>query len=314
LGKLSPFSRCAAKSRQLTKPQLQALASKRFYMMGESSEDIELTALLVAENLMVSIPDDLDFTYQIIEYFDTKEPVLASWNGEDLEYFVAFQKLPPGWLDAKKWLNGYKRTLKAISKFFSFKTIAEGHLQPKSSDYVGMYCEIEFIERGDTDISQQVVYFIANKEVSYIAVVSPIPAQKSIEEIRMDMNRVMESVSSAENVVTLRSKQLPSGYIGIWHGEYLNNKGELIDVLLLIEQDTTFKFREKLENSDLVSPSTGAWYEASGKLFCSFIYGMPHTDRFRTYGNEEFLENDIGQLVMSESDRGAQLIFTRMEE
>jgi hypothetical protein len=281
-------------------------------MMSEASEAMGPTAFLVAENLMVSIPDDLDFTHQIIEHFDTKEPVLASWNGDELEYFVAFQKLPPGWLDAKKWINGYKRSMKVISKFFSFKTIAEGDVHPKPSDYAGMYCEIEFIQRGDTDVSQQVVYFIANKESSYIAVASP--TQKSTKEIRIDMNRVIETVSSAENVVTLRSKQASADYTGIWHSEYLNNKSESIDVLLLLDQDTTFKFRERLENSDIVSPYTGAWYEASGKLFCAFMYSKPHTDRFRRYGDEEFSVNEHGQLIMSASDRGAQLVFTRMED
>jgi len=282
------------------------------YMTGEASEDIESIAILVAENLIVSIPDDLDFTHQIIDHFDTQEPVLASWNGEELEYFVAFQKLPPGWLDAKKWLNGYKRSMKVISKFFSFKTIAEGFVHPESSDYAGMYCEIEFIERGDTDVSRQVVYFVANKESSYIAIASPI--QKSTEEIRIDMNRVIETVSSAENVVTFRSQQVSSGYTGIWHGEYLNSKSEPIDVLLLLEQDTTFKFRENLVDTDIVSPYTGAWYEASGKLFCTFMYAKPHTDRFRVYSDEEFSENENGQLIMRASDRGTQLVLTRMED
>ena len=281
-------------------------------IIDESSSNMELTAILVAENLMVSIPDGLDFTYQAIESFDAHEPVLASWDGEDLEYFVAFQKLPPGWLNPKKWLNGYKRTMKVISKFFSFKTIAEGDVHPKSSGYIGMFCEIEYIERGDTDLSQQLVYFIANKESSYFAVATPI--QKSTEEIRIEMNRVIETVSSAGNVVTLRSPQVPTGYTGIWHGEYLNNKNESIDVLLLLDQDTTFKFRERIESSDIVSPYTGAWYEARGKLYCTFMYSKPHTDRFRIYGDEECSENENGQLIMSASDRGGQLVFTRMED
>ena len=81
-----------------------------------------------------------------------------------------------------------------------------------------------------------------------------------------------------------------------------------------MDQDTTFKFRERLENSDIVSPYTGAWYEASGKLFCAFMYSKPHTDRFRRYGDEEFSVTERGQLIMSASDRGAQLVFTRMED
>jgi hypothetical protein len=279
--------------------------------MDEVSENMGFTAILVAENLIVSIPDDLDFTHQIVEQFDTQEPVLASWAGDDLEYFVAFQKLPPGWLDGKKWLNGYKRSMKAISKFFSFKKIIEGDIHPKSSGYVGMYCEIEFVERGDTDVSQQIVYFIANNESSFVAVVSPI--QRSSEDIRMDMNRVIETVSSAENVVTLRSRQVSFDYKGIWHCEYLNSNRKLIDVQLLLEQNTTFKFSERLENTDTVCPYTGAWYEANGKLFCIFIYAKPHTDSFRTYGDEEFSVNENGQLVMRESERGAQLVFTKVE-
>ena len=66
---------------------------------------------IVANGLAIKLLEQLDLTYQIIPDYDEREYVLAGWDGEDLQYFSAFSKLPPGWLVADKWFAGFKRDL-----------------------------------------------------------------------------------------------------------------------------------------------------------------------------------------------------------
>ena len=282
--------------------------------MGTDSDDNALKTHLAAEGLLLCIPEELDFTFQIIEGYDTQEPILARWEGDELSYLLTFEKLPPGWLDAKKWLKGFKRTIKFTSKLFSFKTIAEGDFEAKLSDFRGKYSEYEYIPRGDTDSCRQLVYFIANKESSYVANATLISEEAKNKNIIAEMNKVMESVVPTEKVVSIRTHEKVSSFIGIWRTIYQNENGESIDVLLSLEQGGIFKFREKEERTESISPYTGSWYEANGKPFCVFIFTKPRSDSFRDYSDEAFGLDEDGQLVMEASDRGGQLVFVQLTE
>ena len=96
--------------------------------------------------------------------------------------------------------------------------------------------------------------------------------------------------------------------------EVQNDKRESIDVLLVLEQGGTFKFREKEESNERVSPYTGSWYEANGKLCCIFIFTKPRSDSFRDYSDETFELDVDGRLIMEASDRGNQLAFVQLTE
>ncbi len=280
--------------------------------MDAGSGGNELEAHLAADGLLVCIPEELEFTYQVIEGFDASEPVLASWNGEELGYILVFEKLPPGWLDAEKWIKGFLRTIKMTSKLFTFKKGAEGGFDARQSDFRGKYIEYRYVPRGDTDSCYQLVYFIANNESSYVATATAISADAG--SIRTEMSKVIESATPADNIVSIRENEKESGFVGVWQAEYQNNKEESIDVLLSLEPGGVFKFREKEEVTEKVSPYTGSWYESDGKLFCVFIFTKPRSDRFRDYSDEAFWLDGSGQLVMEVSERGEELAFVQLQD
>jgi len=76
---------------------------------------------IVAKGLAIQIPDELDITYQTLPFYDDHEFCLARWFSESLQYVMAINKLPDGWLDAEKWMAGFQRDMRSLSKWGSCK-------------------------------------------------------------------------------------------------------------------------------------------------------------------------------------------------
>jgi hypothetical protein len=71
--------------------------------------------LTLPGGLMLSPGEDLDFTFQVIDSYDKTRKVLASWSGEQLQYIIDVDRMPPDAPGTEEYFERLKRDLAALS-------------------------------------------------------------------------------------------------------------------------------------------------------------------------------------------------------
>jgi hypothetical protein len=263
--------------------------------MSDTSQ-IDSEYQVVANGLGLELPGNFDITYQIIPAYDDSENILAGWDDEELQYFMAFSKLPPGWLDANTWISGFSRDIQAASKSGTFKIKDKG-VYPSNSGLKVSYIELTYTLKDDVDEQHQLASFITDNKNSYIAVATSASTNGSIKMLS-EVPEILRSTSTPPMNVGHFQRKNENKYIGIWVGCYENVQKQRVDVAFELKADLTFTRRESVDGeSDALY--SGTWSISSSELSWTYLYGKPTTQGSKSSEVDEILSFDGENLLLA---------------
>lgn len=243
------------------------------------SSSVYSDSQVVADGLAIDLLENLDITYQIIPDYDETEYVVAGWSGDEFQYLLTFTKLPPGWLDADKWVSGYTRDINAASEAGSFKILNTGNYK-SDGEYSLNYIEISFIPKDEKESRKQLVHFITDNKNSYVAFASPTSASGE-DKLQSEVISILKtSHLPTSNIVPLIVKN-EDKYLGLWSGHYVDKDNNTVQVMFELKTDLTFARKETIEGK-VDSVNTGIWSVSNNEFSWTYLYGKPTNQDSRT--------------------------------
>ena len=189
-----------------------------FFAKTASSEPLDLGGVTVEP------PENLDLTFQVIPSYDSKQKVLAGWDGQKLQYVIGrVTKLPPEFRDANKYLAGYTHDIRQASVPGTFESGRTGNYK-STGGLNGTYMEYSTELRGLKKTRPQVMHFLTDSNVAFMVVVSPIDdtvkdkmLDESIEIFRTAAFSGTAPVASDRDETPLFGKWIAEEQIGRAH-------------------------------------------------------------------------------------------------
>jgi len=265
---------------------------------------------VVADGLAIELLGTLDLTYQIVPDYDDTESVVAGWDGDEFQYFVAFSKLPPGWLDADVWIAGITRDMSAASERNSLEVLERGSFK-SSGGYDLSYIGISFILKGEQEPQSQVVCFITDHKNSYMA--SATPTSESGEaKLRSEVISILKTSHSPASNITPLIRNNEERYFGIWIGGYEDNMKRNVDVIFELKNDLTFS-RKEVITGETDAVYSGVWSISENTLNWTYLYGKPTTQGSKYVENDTISSFNGDVLVLMSEDKKTELVMQRAE-
>ncbi|MBA6401106.1 hypothetical protein H4J75_09425 [Colwellia sp. BRX10-1] len=234
---------------------------------------------VVADGLAIDLMETLDLTFQVIPEYDETENVLAGWNGDEFQYFVAFSKLPAGWLNAEKWISGFIRDIHAASETGSYNLLDKGNYKSNGKFDLN-YIEISFIPKGEQETRKQLVHFITDHKNSYLAFATPT-SDNGANVLQSEVISILKtSHLPTSNIIPLVIKN-EDKYIGIWNGQYVDKDDKVVQVIFELKADLTFARKDSIEGKQ-DSVNSGGFFISNNKISWTYLYGKPTNQESRT--------------------------------
>lgn len=263
---------------------------------------------VVADKLAIEILETLDFTYQVIPSYDETEEVLARWDNDELQYFVAFSKLPPGWLNADVWIKGFIRDITAASEKRTLKILNKGSFASTSA-YNLDYLEVSYVLKGATDSSPQLIHFITDHKNSFLAFTTPISKIK-MENVSLEVSNILKTTHVPTlNVVPLIIKN-EDKYLGLWVGNYKDKLNRDVNVIFELKKDLTFARKETMKNESDAA-YTGIWSISGNLLNWTYLYGKPTSQDRKSSETDEIISLKGNILTLSSEDKNIILTLQK---
>lgn len=115
------------------------------------------------DRLFVSLPDNLDLTFQIFSDYSTTEEVVCGWSGDELQYALIADDQPGG-MEHEEYWSGLLDELKKDCENGMFKIVASGDYK-NSNDYLITYKALK--TKVDGDEINQLLHLIVVDTVAY---------------------------------------------------------------------------------------------------------------------------------------------------
>lgn len=256
---------------------------------------------VVAHGLAVDLLETLDLTFQVIPEYDETENVLAGWNGDEFQYFVAFSKLPAGWLNAEQWISGFTRDISAASETGSFNLLDKGYYKSNGKFDLN-YIEISFIPKGEQEKRKQLVHFITDHKNSYLAFATPT-TDNGANVLLSEVIRILKtSHLPTSNISPLVIKN-EDKYIGLWNGQYVDKDDKVVQVIFELKKDLTFVRKDSIEGKES-SINSGIFFISNNEISWTYLYGKPTNQDSRTKETNSIssFSGDTMILILSNSN------------
>lgn len=266
---------------------------------------------IVARGLAIELPEHLDLTYQIIPEYDEREYVLAGWNGEDLLYFMTFEKLPSGWLEADRWFAGLMRDLRAASGGKPVDVLDRGSY-PSAGAYSIHYMEYRFNLDGGPETQHQIASFLGDSGNSYV-VSSTLVDAAAAGQMHAETVDILKTARAPTANVTPLKRHDEDNYIGTWTAETGAGHGDILVTLIELKKDLSFTMQRHLNDEPVIAYS-GAWSSSDGSIHLTYLYRDPDTPAYELPEPDRVLAFDGESMVLVAGDAGADRIFRRIPD
>jgi hypothetical protein len=259
--------------------------------------------IVLPEGLAVAPGAGLDFTYQIVPWYDQSKKVLASWSGEQLQYIVSVDRMPAGSPGAEQYFEGLKRDLTSLSSE-PIKVTNSGAYDAVGG-LKGHYIEVQWTPRGSPKETGQVVHFISDGQVSFLGFATLVkgvtPEQMRSESVRLFQTASLASHESAP-VEPAQSNETP--FVGRWSAGEALPDGRQVSSILELKPDLTFATEVSVDGRRIFSGS-GVWEIQDRTLRTTYGHSMPPLpDDLRTDADD--IESFDGKTLSMINHRSGQ--------
>lgn len=273
------------------------------------SSEIASSSQVVAAGLALELLENLDLTYQVVPDYDDTENVIVGWNNDEFLYFVAFSKLPPGWLDPEVWIEGFIRDINSASERGTFRVLDRG--KDKSiGGYDLTYIKISFVLKGDEETKVQLVYFISNHENSYVAFATPA-SQGAESKLDREVASIMNTSHSPASNVTPLIIRNEDQYIGRWSGGYQDRLNRLVEVVFELRPDLTF-LRKEVVVGENDSEFSGVWSVSKNTLHWTYLYGKPTSQGSKSVETDEISAFASNKMTLTSEAFQSRIVMHRI--
>lgn len=233
--------------------------------------NVSSNSLIVENGLLITPPKTLDLTYQTIPSYDETQKLLVGWEGENLQYFISFSKLPPGWLEADVWFAGLKRDLKAASNSNEITIIKEGNFK-SIGKLNGSYIEYQYTLKGEETPIHQVANFLSDNSSSYIAFAT-LSSNNASKNMLSDTISVLKTadISSSSFSTQVRNEDK---YVGNWSGSTKLPDGRIIITNFELKNDLSFSGKISI-GTKLLMENSGVWSVGGNTFTWDYLYSNP---------------------------------------
>lgn len=267
-------------------------------------------AQIVADGLAIELLESLDLKYQVVPDYDEQENVVTGWDGDQFLYLVAFNKLPPGWINACVWIEGFSRDIQSASKSGSFNIVDCGCLQ-SGGGFDLSYILISYTLTGEDEPITQLVCHMTDHLNAYSAYATPV-SELSNEQLGSEVLSILKTAhSSSSNVIYLNRKK-EERYIGYWHGSYVDDLHRNVEVGFHLMRDLTFVSKEIVEG-ERHNIYSGVWSITKNVISWEYLYGGPASQKRKTSEVDEIRRFTGDTLLLVSQISGRELFMRRTE-
>lgn len=259
---------------------------------------------IVAKGLAIQIPDELDITYQTLPFYDDHEFCLARWFSESLQYVMAINKLPDGWLDAEKWMAGFQRDMRSLSKWGSCKE-GKSEVFVSPAGFAISSLEMYYVIKGEDVQRHQIMSYLTDYKNAYTVPTTPFTPEA--EDVMFSESKMILGTAFApEDTITLFPQKKENVYFGHWVGASTTKTGGVMVVEFQLASDYTFVRTDKVKGeSDAIT--SGVWSVVGDEFYWTYGRGLPTTQARKSVevnrvvsinDNEMVLDDGEGYLLM----------------
>lgn len=261
------------------------------FLIGASAAAAAET-VVVADGLSVDPPAGLDFTYQTISDYDDHERVLARWAGEELQYFMTFDKLPAQYAAPDKYMRGLKQSVTAMPGSSAdwlnegTKTTAEG--------FEVSYLDMKLV---DAESSQRQIAFHVSKGSSAYMILVPsyLEANSDIDLLAETLAVVSTAEQSSEAFAPQQMNESP--YVGLWQGKATGPDGQTGDLMLDLRNDLSVRGLLRADGKPVWS-FIGIWSLQGETLDWQYLFSTPELKEADKVDVDEIVSFDGKTLVL----------------
>ena len=289
------------------------LGFKYFFLMASFmvfSSQVYSEPQVVADGLAIELLETLDITYQIVPDYDDTENVIVGWDGDEFQYFIAFSKLPPGWLDADVWIEGFTRDINAAGERNTFRDLDRGSNKSKGG-YDLTYINISFIPKGEQKPQIQLIHFITDQKSSYLAFATPVSIAGE-SKLGTEVISILQTSHSPASNVTPLIRRNEDRFFGVWVGGYEDSLKGPVEVVFELKPDLTFTRKEVVEG-EKDGVYTGVWSISNNILSWTYLYGTPTSQDSKTSDTDEISSFTGDAMVLISEDSQSRLVMQRAQ-
>lgn len=256
--------------------------------------------------IAVDSDPSIDITYQVIPGYDPVEKVLAGWLGDQLQYFVSVEKLPPGWTDHDKYFEALIRDLRLAGR--SIETARSGQYQSESA-LIGHYVEI--LSKGSEPSKQatQDFHFIANGDVAFVAIAT-LTDNSSADRMLEETKLLLQSASLAEGGLPQEVISAETPYVGSWESNAKAPNGSNSTTTMILNNDLSFSIK-RITQGDPVFNAVGVWSLSGERIRWTYLRSEPPLPSNEREAIDEVLSFDADRLVLRSERSGGESEFIR---
>lgn len=220
-------------------------------------------ALVLPSGLALDPDDSLALTYQVVPQYDEHEKVIAGWLNEKLQYMIVVERLPPGYLDAERYLQLLVHDLRSQGR-----KVEPGRYGQYKTDagLAGRY--LEFASRGSAKDAPtaQIAYHLSDGKLAFFAVVTTVgdaPADRVLDETR----RLFQTASLPANAP-------PLPVVGDWAFAGTAPDGRPATATLAVKDDRTFASEVRI-GDEFVLRASGHWSASDRRITWTYEKSDP---------------------------------------
>ena len=261
--------------------------------------------LVLQSGIAVDPDPSLDLTYQVLPDHDPVEKVIAGWMGDKLQYFVLVERLPAGLLDHHKYFQGLISDLRAAS--LSVETTRSGKYKAVSS-LMGQYLQIQLKSSSQAAPSIQVVHFITDRKVAFVAIATLIDkssADRMLEETKLLFQSASLPTTAPTNTGWVRSE---SPYVGTWKWSGAAPSGSPAIATMTLKDDLSFS-SELTIGGRTVFRGVGVWSISGQRLLWTYLRSEPPLPADKREDEDEIVVFDRDRLVLRSKLSGKEREF-----
>jgi hypothetical protein len=268
-------------------------------------------ALTLPSGLQLEPPEAYDLTYQTIPSYDEKEKVIAGWAGDRLQYFIAFDRLPPGHTNAQAYHAGMARDLRA-----DWGSLETGRSQTyRASDGLAGTV-VTYIkkstdpDRADTTL---LVHLLTDGQASFVAtvsVVAPAAVGRAFDEALNLMRTAGLPKAGRAGDRTPRSED---EFVGTWTTQDKLPDGRAMVARVELEADLSFATLVRA-GEQTVLEATGVWRRDGHRLQWTYLYSQPALPANRREDIDTVVAADRNIMVLRSSLSGKERVLRRLPD
>lgn len=270
----------------------------------------EVLALTLPEGIEIEPPSSLDITYQVIPFYDAQEKVLASWKGDELQFYVTFEALPPQYVDP----DAYSQALvKDLKKVWGSVDVGRQATYPGVQGFNGTALELGKPATGNGKPIRMVMHFITDGKRSYIAFATAVAdATVTQDQLLQESAELLHTVHS-----TPVGKPVPertyegAEMIGDWVIQEEQPDGRLLIARIRLNSDGSFANKVSF-NGKQIFDSSGVWHRKGNALYWTYLYSVPELQQSLREDMDEILSAKDDQVVVKSSLSGKQRVMMRV--